>query len=101
MNKESGYVYIQTRLLPHVNILRKNSLRKISHNIWKMYSPTRWIDSKEEKFYFVLIHQKVVNLHQKVRKSVLVIHKTELSSVFYEKRRDIMGMFLSSGIQKV
>ena len=56
--------------------------KKISHNIWKMYSPTRWIDSKEEKFYFVLIHQVVVNLHQKVRKSVLVIHKTELSSVF-------------------
>lgn len=32
-------------------------------------------------------------MHQKVRKSVLVIHKTELSSVFYEKRRDIIKQF--------
>ena len=31
----TGYAYIQTRLQPHVNVLRKNSLRKISHNIWK------------------------------------------------------------------
>ena len=27
----TGYAYIQTRLQPHVNILRINSLRKISH----------------------------------------------------------------------
>ena len=31
----TGYAYIQTRLQPHVNTLRKISLRKISHNIWK------------------------------------------------------------------
>ena len=34
----TGYAYIQTRLLPHVNILRKISLRKISHNIYPPYT---------------------------------------------------------------
>ena len=34
----TGYAYIQTRLQPHVNVLRKISLRKISHNIYPPYT---------------------------------------------------------------
>ena len=38
----TGYAYIQTCLLPHVNILRKNSLRKISHNIYPLTQVSRY-----------------------------------------------------------
>ena len=38
----TGYAYIQTRLQPHVNVLRKNSLRKISHNIYPLTQVSRY-----------------------------------------------------------
>ena len=43
----TGYAYIQTRLQPHVNILRKNSLRKISHNIYPPYTSKPLFFSKK------------------------------------------------------
>ena len=56
------------------------------------YVPKSLQNSNNFSSFFFALYKKSVNLHWKVRKSVSITHKIELSSVIYEKGGQEMSM---------